>query len=184
MHHLFGFLCPFLVSLNSFSTLLLECIQLNVYICFFWAALALVALQVSLQKWRAAALLSLCYEASRRGGFSCIVEPGPQGSWASVVAADQGSNPCLLHWQVGSLLLTYQGIPGVLSKKQSWVCHSLHKLLEWLSSALFYNPNLFNSLKWHSEIYPLFHDSCILCLPPKTTLSKGFQASLCLSLTG
>ena len=144
-------------------------------------------------------LLLFCRCLSRSGEqrlFSCgsvrllvvvaslVMEPGPQDSWASVVAVDQGSNLCLLHWQAGSLLLTYQGIPGVLSKKQSWVCHSLHKLLEWLSSALFYNPNLFNSLKWHSEIYPLFHDSCILCLPPKTTLSKGFQAPLCLSLTG
>ena len=32
---------------------------------------------------------------------------------------DQGSNPCLLHWQVDSLLLSHQGRPPILFLKGS-----------------------------------------------------------------
>ena len=76
--------------------------------------------------------------ASHCGGFSCcraqalgcpssvVVAPGPW-STGSVVAMhglncssacgifpDQGSNPCLVHWQVDSLPLSHQGIPHLL----------------------------------------------------------------------
>lgn len=52
------------------------------------------------------------------------------------------------------------------------MCHSLHKLLEWLPIALLYDSNLLTSLKWHSEIYPLFHDSSIPRLSPTCILTS------------
>ena len=69
---------------------------------------------------------------------SLVAEHGPWGAWSLVVVApglwitssivvahgfscslacgfflDQGSNPCLLHWQEDSLPLSYQGSPIV-----------------------------------------------------------------------
>ena len=79
---------------------------------------------------------SCSVRASHCCGFSCC-RPQALGSWASVAAAprlqstvsivvaqrlscsttcgiflDQGSNPCLLHWQVDSLPLSHQGSPS------------------------------------------------------------------------
>ena len=53
---------------------------------------------------------------SRRAG-SVIVAHGPSRSAASGIFPDQGSNPCVLHWQADSQPLRHQGSPpnGVLS---------------------------------------------------------------------
>ena len=37
--------------------------------------------------------------------------PRPSCSEACGIFPDQGSNPCLLHWEVGSLPLNHQGSP-------------------------------------------------------------------------
>ena len=57
---------------------------------------------------------------------SLVAEHGLEGALATVVGAyglscstacgsflDQGSNPCLLHWQVDSLPLSHQGSPDL-----------------------------------------------------------------------
>ena len=83
--------------------------------------------------------LSICHaQASHCGGFSCcraqalghmgfsscsvwaqqlrFLGPGAQAhrvscSMACGIFLDQGSNPCILHWQVDSLPLSHQGSP-------------------------------------------------------------------------
>ena len=47
---------------------------------------------------------------SRRAG-SVIVAPGPSRSAACGILADQGSNPCPLHWQADSQPLRHRGSP-------------------------------------------------------------------------
>ena len=42
---------------------------------------------------------------------SVTVHVGLVAPWASEIFLDQGSNPCLLHWQAGSLPLSHQGSP-------------------------------------------------------------------------
>ena len=73
-----------------------------------------------LQLRRAGASLQCGALASHCGGFShCrVLTLGCVGfsSWQRLglvwIFPDQGSNPCLLHWQVNFLLLDYQGSPG------------------------------------------------------------------------
>ena len=55
---------------------------------------------------------------SRRAG-SVVVAHGPSCSAACGILPDQGSNPCLLHWQVDSQPLRHQGSPGVEIFKSS-----------------------------------------------------------------
>ena len=47
-------------------------------------------------------------------GLSCSVACG--------IFPDQGSNPCLLHWQVGSLPLSYQGSPCAIFELKILKC--------------------------------------------------------------
>ena len=49
---------------------------------------------------------------SRRTG-SVVVAHGPSCSAACGIFPDQGSNPCLLHWQADSQPLHHQGSPGL-----------------------------------------------------------------------
>ena len=51
---------------------------------------------------------------SRRAG-SVVVAHGPSCSAACGIFPDQGSNPCLLHWQAGSQPLHHQGSPHVFN---------------------------------------------------------------------
>ena len=51
---------------------------------------------------------------SRRAG-SVVVAHGPSCSAACGIFPDQGSNPCLLHWQADSQPLCHQGSPGTVS---------------------------------------------------------------------
>ena len=69
-----------------------------------------------------------CLVAARRlliAVASLVAEHGLEGAWASVVVAhrfgcpeacgislDQGSNPCVLHWQADSYPVHHQGGPG------------------------------------------------------------------------
>ena len=46
-----------------------------------------------------------------RGPGSVVVAHGFSCSVASVIFPDQGSNPCLLHWQADSLPLSSEGSP-------------------------------------------------------------------------
>ena len=50
---------------------------------------------------------------SRRAG-SVVVAHGPSCSVACGIFPDQGSNPCLLHWQADSQPLRHQGCPDFL----------------------------------------------------------------------
>ena len=54
--------------------------------------------------------LSLWTTGSRRAG-SVIVAHGPSCSAACGIFPDQGSNPCVLHWQADSQPLRHQGSP-------------------------------------------------------------------------
>ena len=64
--------------------------------------------------WCAALSLSrpllLRHTGSRRAG-SVVVAHGPSCSAACGIFPDQGSNPCLLHWQADSQPLRHQGSP-------------------------------------------------------------------------
>ena len=78
----------------------------------------------SCRKW---GLLSSCnVQSSYSGDFSCYKAsalghvgisrcgfwvPELSGSMACVIFPDQGSNPCLQHWQTNSLPLSHQGSP-------------------------------------------------------------------------
>ena len=108
----------------------------------------------SLSLW---GLLSSCgARASHHGGFSCCrawalghtgfssATPGLQNTGSVVVAyrlssaacgifPDQGSNPCLLHWQVYSLPLSQQGNP----------CIFIMKVTRWGQSILTANDSTF-----------------------------------------
>ncbi|KAJ8776297.1 hypothetical protein J1605_015595 [Eschrichtius robustus] len=50
---------------------------------------------------------------ARRAG-SVVVAHGPSCSAACGIFADQGSNPCPLHWQADSQPLRHQGSPQIL----------------------------------------------------------------------
>ena len=58
--------------------------------------------------------LSLRSTGSRRAG-SAIAAHGPSCSAACGIFPDQGSNPCLLHWQADSQPLRHQGSPLFLN---------------------------------------------------------------------
>ena len=55
---------------------------------------------------------------SRRAG-SVVVAHGPSCSAACGIFPDQGSNPCLLHWQADSQTLRHQGSPRTLFNKHN-----------------------------------------------------------------
>ena len=55
--------------------------------------------------------LLLWSTGSRRAG-SVVVAHGPSCSAACGILPDQGSNPCLLHWQADSQPLRHQGSPN------------------------------------------------------------------------
>ena len=59
--------------------------------------------------------LLLWSTGSRRTG-SVIVAHGPSCSAAHGILPDQGSNPCLLHWQADSQPLRHQGSPIIIFK--------------------------------------------------------------------
>ena len=56
---------------------------------------------------------------SRRAG-SVVVAHGPSCSAACGIFPNQGSNPCLLHWQANSQPLRHQGSPKVLIYRLYW----------------------------------------------------------------
>ena len=59
---------------------------------------------------------------SRRAG-SVVVAHGPSCSAACGIFPDQGSNPCLLHWQADSQPLRHQGSPhSILFFFNFWLC--------------------------------------------------------------
>ena len=97
--------------------------KLNSFLSFvhlFVAALCLCCCTRAFSSFDEPGLLSTCgLRAAHCSGFSCF-EAWPLGVQASVVVEhglsypaacgiflDQGSNPCLLHWRVDSLPLSY-----------------------------------------------------------------------------
>ena len=67
--------------------------------------------------------------------------------WAAISSSrgifpTQGLNPCLLHWQAGSLPLCHQGIPGLCTNRRTapaFASGGLHECLQY-SPLLFYFP--------------------------------------------
>ena len=107
---------------------------------------------------------------------SLVAEHGLEGALATVVGAhglscstacgsflDQGSNPCLLHWQVDSLPLSHQGSP---------ICYIYFKcLFLWFISFFFFFlwyrffcpfPFFYNSYPTQTSQYFSLLDSCVL----------------------
>ena len=68
-------------------------------------AVASLVVEPGLRGWRDSIAVSLDLQSTGSiavaHGFSCSAPCG--------IFLDQGSNPCLLHWQVGSLPLSHQG---------------------------------------------------------------------------
>ena len=69
-------------------------------------------------------LQSLRLSGSRTG--SVVVAYGLSCSAACGIFLDQGSNPCLLHWQMDSLPLSHQGSP--YPQLFTWHCQPLQRL--------------------------------------------------------
>ena len=112
--------------------------KLFIYFYCFWLCWVFTTARTSLELRQARATLGCC-AGSHCSGFFCGAEPlGPRGTGASARARelrclgsraqiqqlrhmdlfsstargifpDQGSNSCLLHWQVDSLPLSHQG---------------------------------------------------------------------------
>ena len=61
---------------------------------------------------------------SRRAG-SVIVVHGPSRSAACGILPDQGSNPCLLHWQADSQPLRHQGSPIFLILEELFTFYNI-----------------------------------------------------------
>ena len=129
---------------------------------------------------------------------SLVAEHGLEGALATVVGAhglscstacgsflDQGSNPCLLHWQVDSLPLSHQGSP---------ICYIYFKcLFLWFISFFFFSFDTGSSVHSLSFItvtllrrLSIFPSWTHVCLEPPTTLagsvSLGSQR-VCLKAT-
>ena len=71
---------------------------------------------------------------SRRAG-SVIVVHGPSRCAACGILPDQGSNPCLLHWQADSQPLRHQGSPSLFILLM--VSFAVQKRLSLIRSHLF-----------------------------------------------
>ena len=109
--------------LNFFWVLFLFIIYLFIYLWLCWVlisvrGLSLVVASGGHSSSRRAGLslsrpLLLQSTGSRRAG-SVIVAHGPSCSAACGILPDQGSNPCLLHWQADSQPLRHQGSPTIL----------------------------------------------------------------------
>ena len=98
---------------------------------YFWLSRVFTLARAFLQLWGVGAALQLQGSASDRSGFSCCGAWAPgcsgfsscgsqipehrlnsRGSRASLllqIFSDQGSNPCLRHWQADSLPLNQRG---------------------------------------------------------------------------
>ena len=113
------------MSVSHCSSFLFLFFNLNlfIYLFFFWRCwvfvsvrgLSLVAASGRHSSSRCAGLslsrpLLLRGTGSRRAG-SVVVAHGPSCSTACGIFADQGSNPCPLHWQADSQPLRHQGSP-------------------------------------------------------------------------
>ena len=104
----------------AFSYSFFKFIYLFIYLCLCWVfvsvwGLPLVAASGGHSSSRCAGLslsqpLLLRSTGSRRAG-SVIVAHRPSCSVACGIFPDQGSNPCLLHWQADSQPLRHQGSP-------------------------------------------------------------------------
>jgi len=108
--------------LSFFKTVFFVFYYLFIFGCV--GAALLRGLFSSCRKW---GLLSSCnVQSSYSGDFSCYKAsalghvgisrcgfwvPELSGSMACVIFPDQGSNPCLQHWQTNSLPLSHQGSP-------------------------------------------------------------------------
>ena len=92
------------------------CLFIYLWLCWVFVSvrgLSLVAASGGHSSSRCAGLslsrpLLLRSTGSRRAG-SAIVAHGPSHSAACGIFPDQGSNPCLLHWQADSQPLRHQG---------------------------------------------------------------------------
>ena len=88
--------------------------KINNTIIYLWLCWVFVALRAFLQLWCTGFSLQwLLLLQSRALGWvgSVAVAHGPSCSVAGIIP-DQGSNPCILHWQVDSLSLSHQGNPS------------------------------------------------------------------------
>ena len=71
---------------------------------------------------------------------SVLVVHGLSCPAACGIFPDQGSNPCLLHWQAESLALSQEGVPTFIyfagEEQLGWVVASCH-ILTWLRVLMF-----------------------------------------------
>ena len=113
----------FSMSFHGLITIFFKILFIYLFIYFFWLCwvfvfvrgLSLVAASGGHSSSRCTGLspsqpLLLRSTGSRRTG-SVIVAHGPCCSAACGTFPDQGSNPCLLHWQADSQPLHHQGSP-------------------------------------------------------------------------
>ena len=98
----------FFFNLSSSSTLILFLAVLSLHCCsgFLWLWLSggycLVVMWGLL-----IGVISLVVEHRLHGTGLVVVAHGLSCSWACGIFLDQGSNPCLLHWQMDSLPLSH-----------------------------------------------------------------------------
>ena len=117
-------LFPSLATISLFNTIFSKVFFFNYLFIYLWMCwvfvsvqgLSLVAASGGHSSSRCTGLslswlLLLRSTGSRRAG-SVIVAHGPSCSVACGIFPDQGSNPCLLHWQADSQPLCHQGSPS------------------------------------------------------------------------
>ena len=97
----------------------------------------------------------LLWSTGSRCAGSVIVAHGPSCSTACGIFPDQGSNPCLLHWQADSQPLRHQGSPSLF----------LFKSILFL----FCGYTILNSLRVLTGVYVIFNSlfcfqQCCLCI--------------------
>ena len=116
----------YLLSSNSLHILAEPLFEIHFWLCWVSADARAFALVAASQAHSGCAVqASPCkrFSCCRAQALRCVASAVSPGLWnagsvvahglscsvASVISPDQGSNPCLLHWQVDSYPLSYQG---------------------------------------------------------------------------
>ena len=109
----------------SLSVSLKSCIFLFIHFWLCWVSLAARAFPSCGERGCSPRWLPFLRSRGSRAG-PVVVAQGQRCSTTRGVFPGQGSNPCLLHWQVDSLPLSHQGSPPCYFKRKKGTAPSSH----------------------------------------------------------